>query len=253
MLLNFKKIFVLGLPFLAVVIGLKLFFKPEGENFWIIYILAGLGYLLMAIVINLIYNVKFTSKMKEINKFLENPNEINKFVFEMEKMEKKHKNPVYKNMIILNLSYGYLEQQEYEKSLSVLKKIDTVRLRGTSRIVFALNKCATYFYLELYDEFISLKQEFEKELDAISDIESFAWKYKANEIFYQVAIGNYKKAKNMLKVANKKWRENKMKKEWYQIKDVLEEKLGYFDLDGEIEEEIVSENQSADEEKNLEQ
>ncbi len=242
MSLNFKKIFMIAIPIIGLLFGLKIYFKLDDKKFFIAYLIVGALVLIGSVLINMIYNVRFIKKMKKINELLENQDTIDKYVIEMEKIEKKVTGPVYRNMIILNLSYGYLEQEEYEKSLSLLKNIDMVKLKGRSRVIFALNKSTTYFYLGLYDEFISFIKEFEKELHILSTIDEFEWQGKLLEIYYQIAIKNYKKAGRMLKVAEKKWAEDKMSREWKRVRSVLNDKLE----DGDIERE---ENENEDEQE----
>lgn len=148
------KLVGLGIILGVVMSIIQIIFKIDSKLFFSYYWKFSLLFLLLVVLINVVYFVIMAKKIDNMLK-LYNEGRYQEYITEMEKILEKAKGTQLKNMIRINLSAGYLKNNEYEKSLNVLDSIVEKKLNNQQQLEFAYwnNKCETYFGLKDYQKF----------------------------------------------------------------------------------------------------
>ncbi|NLZ75776.1 MAG: hypothetical protein GX914_04660 [Erysipelotrichia bacterium] len=113
------KLVGLGIILGVVMSIIQIIFKIDSKLFFSYYWKFSLVFLLLVVLINVVYFVIMAKKIDNMLK-LYNEGRYQEYITEMEKILEKAKGTQLKNMIRINLSAGYLKNNEYEKSLNVL-------------------------------------------------------------------------------------------------------------------------------------
>ncbi|MBE6034180.1 hypothetical protein [Aminipila sp.] len=218
---HFKIIFCLGIPMGILLAVIKNFLNIDDETFWNVYIIVGGIVIVGAVGINVLYQIRFVKRIKNMVNQAKEQNDFDGFNDEIEKLLKKYKARYNQLYLKFNLCYGLSKKKEYEKGLEVLKSIDYRSVKGMNKIIYHLDLAYFEFYLGNYEEAVRIIEENNKEFMKFKNNLHIGKNIAANTIYYHIAKKDYQKSQDLLREAEIKWTDKEMKEEWDMLNEII--------------------------------
>ncbi len=208
---------ILGLGLLAVQIGFKIDSKVLLSYYWKI----ALVFLLLVLVINFIYLSVYVNNIKNAMLLLEQE-KYEEYIQKMENLLNKAKGETLINIIKVNLTAGYIKNNEYQKSLNLLNSIDQSKLKGEPlNLVYAINLAVSYFRLDNFDKFKEVYNLQKIIFDKYQEDGNYGEPIKQLMILNDIVENNYDKALELLEKLKANNSNLKRKQEYDELENII--------------------------------
>lgn len=143
--------FVLGILLLIIQKTLSIPDDIFRKGYWIMGIFVIVG----AVLFNVLYNLSYSKKIQKAIGLLKE-GKCKAYIEQIEKIKEKAKGKTLRSVLDVNLSAGYYDLKQYDKTIAILEPLAKVKLRDEIRIVWLLNLCLSYFYVQQNDKAMAL-------------------------------------------------------------------------------------------------
>lgn len=200
-----KRVKMIGLGFL---IGILLIIIQKSLNlpndlFMKSYIIIAPIIIILALVINITWQIRFQKKIKNLLIILEEENDPDRFIYENNVLLKRVKHPYNIAIISINISAGYSAKKDYIKAKEVLLGIPFKGLKGANKVVYYINLAYYDFKLGEYEEAINVMDEHKNEFKLFEKNPILGKHIKLNTVFYLQAKSENEKAEILLEELKK--------------------------------------------------
>lgn len=225
MKINFKRVLSLGLIIGIILLILQIVFKIDSSKLMSYYWKIGVAIILLLAIINTIYFVVFSVILKKkLQLFYEG--KYDQYNREMEKILQRAKGENLKNIIRINLSAGYIGNNEYESAKEVLDKVELLRLRDEKlRLVYSINRCVCDFKLENYEKF---KEDYMANQELFKKYETeqgYAESIAQLEITKCIVEKDFSNARELLYKTRDKYKDSKIKEDYSELEKIINENI----------------------------
>lgn len=213
--------FILGILLLVIEKG----FDIDSEVFMSYYWKIGIGLVLLLGIFNIIYNLVITNKLKKAMIYFEEQ-DYAKYIENMESILKNVKGKTLQNLIRLNLSAGYIENNEYDKGLDILNDVDKDTLTNEqSTLVYWLNKAIVYFRLGDYENFKQIINTQISLFEKYKNNENYGESLSQLKILNLIVDGEFKIAKKDLEKLRTYYTNSKKQLEYDKLEKIIEDRI----------------------------
>lgn len=173
-----------------------------------------------ALVINVIYNIPYQRKMKELAVLLdaERPEE---YLSGVENLLRTARGKGLQNILKINLSAGYLETKQYNKAVQLLEELSRERLGSVLKLCCCLNLGLGYFYTKQYTRAIEVYTQNQPLFDRYRNHTSYGGSIALADVLTSAMRGQSEQALQQLAAARKKWDIPRFRKTYQEIEDIL--------------------------------
>jgi len=194
---------------IGIIIGILLVivqtaFHIPKDIFLHYYWICGVSVVLVAVLFNCFYNLRYQLKMKNAAMLLEN-GKTNEYIQAVEALLKNAKGRYLKNFLTVNLSAGYCQLNEYEKAIERLESLLRVRLYGVLKMVHRLNLCGCYFYSHQSKKAIALYESSQKDFKPFKKSKIYGGNIAVLDVFAAIEKGELIRANELLKYTCEAW------------------------------------------------
>ncbi|QHI71219.1 hypothetical protein [Aminipila terrae] len=227
-----KIIFGIGVPVGILLVIVQNLMNIDDQLFWKLYFIMGGLAIVGAVIINIIFQMKFIKKLKIMTRQAKEQKNYDFLIKEMENLLKKYKSKQNRWFIKMTLCYGLAGKKEYTEGLEVLEEIEYKNIKGINRTVYYLNLVYFHFHLGNYEEVIKVTDDNSKELLQYKNNPQVAKHIAANSIYYHIAKGQYEVAGKLLKEAEDNWKDPEMMEVWEMLEEIIRQEKGLTENDG---------------------
>lgn len=209
---------------IGIMLGMiQIHFHIDDSVFWCGYCIAAIVILVGTILINLLYNRYYFKKIRNLaEQFLkEDPQ---KYIDGIQVLLKTAKGQGLRNILLLDLTAGYMVKQDYDKAILILNELANKRLKGSSIKIFHCYKLfICYFETQQYEKAISLYNENRKLIQKFRYHKKFGAFVAIIDVLAAMLRENYQEAEEMLDSAKKTYGETSFKEIFQVISNTLDE------------------------------
>ncbi|NBI66857.1 hypothetical protein D1646_08515 [Pseudoflavonifractor sp. 60] len=139
------KIIAIGVCIGLVSVVLQKALHIDRDVFLRWYWVTAAAVVLGAVLVNVVYNVFYQKKMQRLVPLLE-AQKPREYIAGVEQLLKTAKGQNLRNILMMNLSAGYIDLKEFDKAIELLEGLSDRGLVGTAvKTVCRLNLCTCYF------------------------------------------------------------------------------------------------------------
>ncbi len=218
---NLLVILGISIPFGILLSVLKNRLNIPEKQFWTYYAIFAVALAIGAYIINFIWQLSFLKKLMKISSLLYNDNNPDGYIEENEKLLKRVKSSYNRGRILMNISVGYCEKQDYRRAKEILLDIPEKHMKGIHKVLYYHNLCYYYFMLNenkqaaaIFSSNYALFQKYENN-------PSFGGCILVNRIHYHLSNGEIEQAKILREEAKKKYTDPKYQHDF----EALDQKL----------------------------
>lgn len=208
------RILAIGIP-LGIVCGVfKSFFQISNEVFWNYYIVIGIAIIIFSVLINVVYQVRFSNQLKAlINVFLKDE-DADHFIAENQKLLAKTKMKFHRALIFINLSAGYSDKEDFITAKQMLLQVPEKHLRGINKIVYYISLAYIHFRLLDIQEALELMKLWDKQLSDLQGHKKLGGHIATLKIFALIYTDQLDQARLLLSTSKEKWTDPRLKTAW---------------------------------------
>lgn len=204
----------IGIP-LGIVCGVfKSYFHISNEAFWKYYILIGIVIIILSVLINVVYQVRFSNQLKTlINAFLKDE-DADHFITENQKLLAKTKMKFHRALIFINLSAGYSDKEDFSMAKQMLLQVSEKHLRGINKVVYYISLAYIHFRLLETQEALDLMKIWDKQLFELQEHQKLGGHIAILRIFALIYTDQLDQARVLLSTSKEKWTDPRLKTAW---------------------------------------
>ena len=125
--------------------AIQIILQIDKDVFMTGYWVAALIFLTGVLLVNMLYNISYQRRMKQIAPLLE-AGKPQKYVAGVEQLLETAKGQNLRKILTMNLAAGYIDLKQFDKAIELLEGISDKKLAGTAvKTVYRLNLCTCYF------------------------------------------------------------------------------------------------------------
>lgn len=209
----------------GVIIGIMLVivqiaFNIPKDIFLHYYWICGVAVVLVAVIFNYFYNLRYQKKMKDTAMLLEN-GKTKEYIQVVEVLLKNAKGRYLKKVLTVNLSAGYCRLNEYEKAIELLESLLRVRLYGVLKMVHRLNLCVCYFYSHQGKKAIALYESSQKDFKPFKKSKLYGGNIAVLDVFAAIEKGELTRAQELLKSTREEWENPRLQDDYQYLEEIL--------------------------------
>lgn len=218
------KIAATGVSLGFALIFIQRFFQIDEDTFSHWYWATAPAIVIGAVLVNLLYNVFYQSKVQKAARLLDEgkPQEYTSKIVELLKTAKGEN---LRNVLTLNLTAGYIEMKEYDPAIRILEELSHKRLIGSSvKAVHRLNLFTCYFGTEHFEKAKELYIENEKLFERYRNSKRYGGNIAILDILAAIMNEQYDQAQKMLNISRKQYDNPRFQRSFQEISDILDSK-----------------------------
>ncbi len=211
---------ILGLVLLIIQLGFNIEFETLMSYYWKIALL----FLLLILIFNFIYMMYYADKIKKALVLL-NEGKNQEYIAEMETILQKIKVKEYRDLIKINLSAGYINNKEYEKSLNILNSVAEKQIRNEQlKLVYWINKAISYFRIGDFDSCKEIYNQQKVFFEKYQDDDNYGESIGQIEVLHALVEEDLIKAEQLLQNLKAKWNTATQQKNYDELERIIETK-----------------------------
>lgn len=208
---------LLGFALLAVQIAFQIDSKVLLHWYWRI----GGCVIVLAVLLNLVYMVWVSRRMKEIMLLYEQK-KYSEYEAKMEEMLLRTKGRYPKTVIKLNLAAGYIEDQKYKKAEELLRTVEMEHIRDKNlKLAYAINICIVCFKLADYVSFDRIYTQEEVLFQQNVNHRNYGESIAQLHVMHDIAAGKYLEAEKSLRELRMRWPGEDHQKDYEELDQVI--------------------------------
>lgn len=200
---NFWIFLILGSVVLGVFLGVTEFSKPIRYGIfggWLLIIF------LSAMIINLLWLHKMRRKLEELNAILMEERNPDRYIEEINTLLEGKWSRQFRNSMQINLGAAYCAKKDYETAKEIFLKIKPEILMGINQTVYWADLAFVYFYLKENEEACAIMNQQKRTFIKQNENPNLGGTLAILDVFWQLALGNQKEAKELLNQAQPRWK-----------------------------------------------
>lgn len=211
--------FCLGLGLVAIQTILQIDKDVFMTGYWIAALIALTGVLLF----NILYNVSYQRRMKQIAPLLEvgRPQE---YIGGVERLLETAKGQNLRKILTMNLAAGYIDLKQFDKAIELLEGISDKKLVGTAvKTVYRLNLCTCYFQTAQGEKALALYHDSQKVFEPQRGGKLYGGNIAILDILAAIQGKEYDRAEALLDRARQTWPDTRFQSAFQEIANTLSE------------------------------
>jgi len=162
------------------------------------YIIGSIIVVLLAGIINAIWQFKFQKKLMSMSSMLYQEEELDLFIEQVDAQLKKIKSNFNRNQLLISLSVAYCEKQQYQKAKDVLLQAEEKALSGIFKAIYYHDLAYYHFLLDESKTAIQIMREHKKDFEKWKDNKVLGANLLVNEVYLHISQENWNEAKKRL-------------------------------------------------------
>ena len=184
------------------------------------YSIVGLFVIVGAVLFNLLYNVLYNKKIQKAIRLLKD-GKPKAYIEQINIIKEKAKGKTLRRILEINLSAGYYDLKEYDKAIALLEPLAEVKLRDEIRIVWFLNLCLSYFYVQQNEKAMALYSQNKNKCDKFKRMGKYTENIMLLEIFVALEKNEIALASELIEGLEKQVTDESIKEELLEIKQKI--------------------------------
>ena len=215
---------LLRIIFIGIGLGILLsliqrVFQIETHTFLRGYWMIAPALVVGAILINVLYNLHYHRKMRDILTLLKEGRAAD-YVDAMEALIQTAKGTRLKDILRLNLSAGYCELKQFDTAVRILEALPYARFQGAVKLVYCLNLCVSYFHTTQWEKALALYRENEP-LIARYRTGPYGGNVAELDIIAAILAGQFDQAEHLIASARTAWEDPRLQEDYCQLESIL--------------------------------
>ena len=203
--------------------GIQIILQIDKAVFMTGYWIAALVVLTGVLLVNILYNVSYQRRMKQIAPLLE-AGKPQEYIEGVEQLLKTAKGQSLKTILTMNLSAGYIDLKEFDKAIELLEGISDKKLVGTAfKTVYRLNLCTCYFNTDQGEKALKLYNDSQKIFEAQRGGKLYGVNIAILDMLAAIQNRRYDQAEELLDRARQTWGEPRFQEAFQEIENTLTE------------------------------
>ncbi len=203
--------------------GIQIILQIDKAVFMTGYWIAALVVLTGVLLVNILYNVSYQRRMKQIAPLLE-AGKPQEYIEGVEQLLKTAKGQSLKTILTMNLSAGYIDLKEFDKAIELLEGISDKKPVGTAvKTVYRLNLCTCYFNTDQGEKALMLYNDSQKIFEAQRGGKLYGVNIAILDMLAAIQNRRYDQAEELLDRARQTWGEPRFQEAFQEIENTLTE------------------------------
>ena len=217
------KIIIIGVGIGVVLLIVQKSLRIDEAAFSRAYWLAAPIVIIGVVLINLLYNLFYINKMREIGRLLYT-GKAREYVAGMEALLRTAKGKNLRHILALNLTAGYVELKEFDAAIGILEELSAQGLKGdAANVVHHINLCTSYFETGQYEKAMALYRESRPLFEKFRSNQSYGAYIAVLDMLAAAREQDYDRAEELLKAAMQMYDDPRVQKAFREIGQKLEE------------------------------
>jgi hypothetical protein len=142
---HIRNVIAVGVCLGIVLLVIQHIFSIEEGRFLRGFWIAASAAVIIAVLINVLYNLSYQRRVKHFPALLEE-GRAPQLIDEANAMLATAKGRALRNILTLNLAAGYMETGKYDTAIELLEGLSGEKFFGSVKLVHRLNLCIAYFH-----------------------------------------------------------------------------------------------------------
>ena len=220
------KIIIIGVGIGVVLVIVQKSLRIDEAAFSRVYWLAAPVVIIGAVLINLLYNLFYINKMREIGCLLYT-GKAREYVAGMEDLLRTAKGKNLRHILALNLTAGYVELKEFDTAIGILEEMSAQGLKGAAaNTAHHINLCMSYFETKQYGKAMALYAESQPLFQKYRSEKHYGAYIVILDMLAAVREKDYARAGKLLSAALETYDDPRLQKAFHEIEPVLNNSRG---------------------------
>ena len=217
------KIIAIGVCIGLVSVVLQKALHIDRDVFLRWYWVTAAAVVLGAVLVNVVYNVFYQKKMQRLVPLLE-AQKPREYVAGVEQLLKTAKGQNLRNILMMNLSAGYIALKEFDKAIELLEGLSDRGLVGTAvKTVCRLNLCTCYFQTGQGEKALMLYRDSQSIFEPQRKGGLYSGNIAILDILAAIQNKEYSQAGQLLDEARQRWEDPQFQEAFQEIEGALAE------------------------------
>lgn len=216
-----KVIFGIGVPIGILLVIIQNTFNIQIDVMMKYYLIGSAVILVATLAINLIWQIKFQKEIFAASHILREDKNADLYIQTMQKLINKTRLISNKNLLLMNMSVGYSEKEDYHKAKEILLSINPQKINEVNRAVYFNNLASFSFMLDEKEEAIKIMEANHNLFSKYESSKVLGGCIAINRVYESLAKNEIGKAEELLIEAEKLCQNNYLKDDYEKVKDKL--------------------------------
>ncbi len=217
------KIIAIGVCIGLVSVVLQKALHIDRDVFLRWYWVTAAAVVLGAVLVNVVYNVFYQKKMQRLVPLLE-AQKPREYIAGVEQLLKTAKGQNLRNILMMNLSAGYIALKEFDKAIELLEGLSDRGLVGTAvKTVCRLNLCTCYFQTGQGEKALMLYRDSQSIFEPQRKGGLYSGNIAILDILAAIQNKEYSQAGQLLDEARQRWEAPRFQEAFQEIEGTLAE------------------------------
>lgn len=217
------KIIAIGVCIGLVSVVLQKALHIDRDVFLRWYWVTAAAVVLGAVLVNVVYNVFYQKKMQRLVPLLE-AQKPREYIAGVEQLLKTAKGQNLRNILMMNLSAGYIALKEFDKAIELLEGLSDRGLVGTAvKTVCRLNLCTCYFQTGQGEKALMLYRDSQSIFEPQRKGGLYSGNIAILDILAAIQNKEYSQAGQLLDEARQRWEDPQFQEAFQEIEGALAE------------------------------
>ena len=217
------KIIAIGVCIGLVSVVLQKALHIDRDVFLRWYWVTAAAVVLGAVLVNVVYNVFYQKKMRRLVPLLE-AQKPREYIAGVEQLLKTAKGQNLRNILMMNLSAGYIDLKEFDKAIELLEGLSDRGLVGTAvKTVCRLNLCTCYFQTGQGEKALMLYRDSQSIFEPQRKGGLYSGNIAILDILAAIQNKEYSQAEQLLDEARQRWEAPRFQEAFQEIEGTLAE------------------------------
>ena len=201
--------------------GIQIILQIDKAVFMTGYWIAALVVLTGVLLVNILYNVSYQRRMKQIAPLLE-AGKPQEYIEGVEQLLKTAKGQSLKTILTMNLYAGYIDLKEFDKAIELLERISDKKLVGTAvKTVYRLNLCTCYFNTDQGEKALALYHDSQKVFEPQRGGKLYGGNIAILDMLAAIQGKEYDRAEALLDQARQTWPDRRFQAAFQEVANTL--------------------------------
>lgn len=203
--------------------AIQVILQIDKDVFMTGYWVAALIFLTGVLLVNMLYNISYQRRMKQIAPLLE-AGKPQEYIAGVEQLLETAKGQNLRKILTMNLAAGYIDLKQFNKAIELLEGISDKKLAGTAvKTVYRLNLCTCYFNTDQGEKALKLYNDSQKIFEAQRGGKLYGVNIAVVDMLAAIQNRRYDQAEQLLDQARRTWDDPRFLEAFQEIERTLTE------------------------------
>lgn len=203
--------------------AIQIILQIDKDVFMTGYWVAALIFLTGVLLVNMLYNISYQRRMKQIAPLLE-AGKPQEYIAGVEQLLETAKGQNLRKILTMNLAAGYIDLKQFDKAIELLEGISDKKLAGTAvKTVYRLNLCTCYFNTDQGEKALKLYNDSQKIFEAQRGGKLYGVNIAVVDMLAAIQNRRYDQAEQLLDQARRTWDDPRFREAFQEIERTLTE------------------------------